>query len=107
VRVRQRVAGHGRPGVRDVTAVARVIALHDPVLLERGLEGGGGVCALHLDVISATSSGRSLKTASKVHCRSSVCRAFCTGAFSVTSLKPCDLPKWPEWRLCSHPANET
>ena len=51
VRVCQRVAGHGRNGVRDVTAVMRVIALHDPVLLERGLEGGGGVCALHLDVI--------------------------------------------------------
>ena len=40
--VRQRVAGHGRPGVRDVTAVARVIAPHDPVPLERGLKGGGG-----------------------------------------------------------------
>ena len=47
----QHVAGHGRPGVRDVTAVVRVIALHDPVPLERGLEGGGGVCALHLGVI--------------------------------------------------------
>jgi len=51
VRVRKRVAGHGRPGVRDVTAVARVIAPHDPVPLERGLEGGGGVCALRLSVI--------------------------------------------------------
>jgi len=47
----QHVAGHGRPGVRDVTAVVRVIALHDPVPLERGLEGGGGVCALYLGVI--------------------------------------------------------
>jgi len=49
--VRQRVAGHGRPGVRDVTAVARVIAPHDPVPLERSLEGGGGVCALRLGVV--------------------------------------------------------
>jgi len=49
--VRQLVAGHGRPGVRDVTAVARVIAPHDPVPLERGLEGGGGVCALRIGVI--------------------------------------------------------
>jgi hypothetical protein len=47
VRVRQRVAGHGRPGVRDATAVAP----HDPVPLERGLEGGGGVCALRLGVV--------------------------------------------------------
>ena len=51
MRVRQRVAGHGRPGVRDVTAVAWVITPHDPVPLERGLEGGGGVCALRLGVI--------------------------------------------------------
>jgi len=34
-----------------VTAVARVIALHDQVPLERGLEGGGGVCALRLGVV--------------------------------------------------------
>ena len=51
MRVRQRVAGHGRPGVRYVTAVAQVIAPHDPVTLERGLEGGGGVCALCLGVV--------------------------------------------------------
>ena len=51
VRVRQRVAGHGRPGVRDVAAVARVLAPHDPVPLKRSLEGGGGVCALHVGVI--------------------------------------------------------
>jgi hypothetical protein len=31
--------------------VARVIAPHDPVPLERGLEGGGGVCALRLSVV--------------------------------------------------------
>ena len=74
VRVRQRVTGHGRPGVRDVTAVARVIAPHDLVPLERGLEGGGGVCALRLGVVLGDHaddlSGRSLKT----HCN----------AFSVT-----------------------
>ena len=51
VRVRQRVAGHGRLGVRDVAAVARVLTPHDPVSLERSLEGGGGVCALHVGVI--------------------------------------------------------
>jgi len=31
--------------------VARIIAPHDPVPLERGLEAGGGVCALRLGVV--------------------------------------------------------
>jgi len=53
MRVRQRVAGHGRPGVRDATAVARVIAPHDPVPLERGLKGGGG----RLGVVPADHAG--------------------------------------------------